>query len=79
MHRNLDARVEVLTPVESNGLKKYLRFMLNIYLNDNEQRWIMQPDGSYSKAERKKGEKVRATHQTLMAHVKSNESPIPKS
>jgi polyphosphate kinase len=79
MHRNLDARVEVLTPVESPGLKKYLRFMLNIYLNDNEQRWIMQPDGSYSEAVRKKGEKVRATHQTLMTHVKSNESPIPKS
>jgi polyphosphate kinase len=79
MHRNLDARVEVLAPIESKGLKKYLWFMLNIYLKDNRQRWIMQHDGSYSKAPSKKGEEVRSTHQILMEHVKSNKSPIPKS
>lgn len=79
MHRNLDARVEVLTPIESNGLKKYLWYMLNIYLKDNRQRWIMQHDGSYSKAPRKKGEEIISTHETLMEHVKSNQSPIPKS
>jgi len=79
MHRNLDARVEILTPVESSGLKKYLWFMLNIYLNDNCQRWVMQPDGSYLRVGKKKGEESMSTHDILMEHVKSNKSPIPKS
>ncbi len=79
MHRNLDARVEVLTPIESKGLKKYLWFMLNVYLKDNRQRWIMQNDGSYSKAPAKKDQEIRSTHRILMEHVKSNQSPIPKS
>jgi len=79
MHRNLDARVEILTPVESSGLKKYLWFMLNLYLNDNRQRWMMKPDGHYIRVDRKKGEESRSTHNILMEHVKSNKSPIPKS
>ena len=79
MHRNLDARVEILTPVESSGLKKYLWFMLNLYLNDNRQRWMMKPDGHYIRVDRKKGEESRSTHNILMEHVKSNQSPVPKS
>ena len=79
MHRNLDARVEILTPIESSGLKKYLWFMLNIYLNDNRQRWIMQPDGDYFRVNKKKGEESRSTHNILMEHVKSNRTPIPKA
>lgn len=79
MHRNLDARVEILTPIEDAGLKQYLWFMLNIYLSDNQQRWIMQADGDYKKAEAKKDEKNISTHRTLMEHVKSNRSPVPKS
>ncbi|WP_340104037.1 polyphosphate kinase 1 [Rhodohalobacter sp. 8-1] len=79
MHRNLDARVEILTPIERAGLKDYLRFMLSLYLTDNRQRWVMRPDGEYLRAERKKGEETRSTHQILMNHVKSNQTPIPKS
>ncbi len=79
MHRNLDARVEILTPIEDAGLKRYLWFMLNIYLSDNQQRWIMQPDGDYKKAEKKKDGEEVSTHHILMEHVKSNRSPVPKS
>lgn len=79
MHRNLDARVEILAPIEEKGLKKYLWFMLNIYLSDNRQRWIMQPDGDYKRATKKKDEKEKSAHRILMDHVKSNKSPIPKS
>lgn len=79
MHRNLDARVEIVTPIEDTGLKRYLWFILNIYLSDNRQRWIMQPDGDYVRAEKKKGDEDISTHRTLMEHVKSNRSPVPKS
>ena len=35
MHRNLDARVEALAPIESPALKAYLQFLLNLILRDN--------------------------------------------
>jgi polyphosphate kinase len=79
MHRNLDDRVEVLTPIKNQGLRDYLSFMLDIYLNDNNQRWLLQPDGNYKRAEKKKGESDRSTHRILMDHVKSNQEPVPRS
>lgn len=79
MHRNLDARVEALTPIEDPSLKKYLEFHLNLMLNDNQQRWIMKPDNSYVKVSKKKGEKKLATHTRLMNHAKQNLPPIPKA
>ncbi len=79
MHRNLDARVEVYTPIEDRGLKNYLKFMLNLYLKDNEQRWIMKPDGSFEKALRKKDDQAVSVHSRLMLHAKNNQDPVPKS
>lgn len=79
MHRNLDNRVEVLTPIEHPQLKKYLRFMLDIYLNDNQQRWVMKSDGNYRKVHRKKEKDKVGTHQYLMTHTKSYSEPIPKN
>lgn len=79
MHRNLDARVEVLAPIEEPGLKEYLRFMLDVYLNDNVQRWIMNSDGSYKKAPRKKGDTPRSTHQVLMDHARHTRNPVPRA
>lgn len=79
MHRNLDARVEVLAPIEQPRLKKYLEFMLGIYLRDNDQRWVMKPNGNYKKVKRKKGEKKIATHSYLMTHTKSHSEPVPRA
>jgi len=78
MHRNLDARVEVLTPIDDKGLRAYLMFMLNLYLEDNVLRWVMKPDGSYKRVQRKKEEKSISTHRVLMEHAKNNVSPVPK-
>ncbi len=79
MHRNLDARVEVLVPIENPNLKKYLQFMLNIYLKDNQQRWILNSKKKYVKVKRKKGEMKIASHQYFMEHTKRVSEPIPKS
>lgn len=49
MHRNLDARVEALVPVENNDLKSYIEYVLDLYLNDNRQRWIIHNDESHTK------------------------------
>ena len=50
MHRNLDSRVEILTPVEDTKLKKELRKIIEVQLEDRQDAWIMASDGSYSRA-----------------------------
>lgn len=77
MHRNLDARVEAVTPIESEELKKYLQFVLEIYLNDNRQRWILSADGSYTKAILTGKGVNKGTHKALMKHVSSSMAPVP--
>jgi polyphosphate kinase len=49
MKRNLESRVEVVTPVESENLRTELREMLDSQLADHRNGWEMQPDGSYLK------------------------------
>ena len=49
MPRNLDKRVEILFPVESEKLKSEVIHILDIQLNDNVKAHIMQPDGTYEK------------------------------
>lgn len=78
MHRNLDARVEVLAPIESPHLKTYLQFMLNVYLNDNQQRWLMNSHGKYEKVKRAKGEKKLGSHQFFMNHTRNLNPPVPR-
>ncbi|SMO70152.1 polyphosphate kinase 1 [Gracilimonas mengyeensis] len=77
MHRNLDARVEAITPIEREPLKKYLQYVLNVYLRDNTQRWILQADGSYERVQREKGTAKCSTHKLLMAHMKESRKPVP--
>src|SRR5215813_10523357 len=48
MVRNLNRRVEVVTPVGDPRLKKYLKEdVLDVYLRDNMNARELQPDGSY--------------------------------
>ncbi|HLI81977.1 MAG TPA: polyphosphate kinase 1 [Candidatus Binataceae bacterium] len=47
MKRNLESRVEVITPVEDPALRKELRTVLDCQLAPNECAWEMQSDGSY--------------------------------
>jgi polyphosphate kinase len=47
MPRNLDRRVEALTPIEDLELRLRLEQLLDLYLNDNRSAWDMQSDGSF--------------------------------
>jgi len=47
MQRNLDCRVEAVTPVEDSHCAKELKDILQICLEDNRQAWELQSDGSY--------------------------------
>ncbi|MFM2062471.1 MAG: hypothetical protein RLZZ507_2141 [Cyanobacteriota bacterium] len=47
MRRNLDRRVEVITPIRDPDIAKDLQEVLGIMLADNRQAWDLQPNGSY--------------------------------
>lgn len=65
MRRNLDSRVEVLAPVESQALRADLRLLLDAQLADRRHGWEMAPDGSY--VQRGAGEPdVRGSHEILI-------------
>ena len=46
MSRNLDRRIEAVTPIEDPEHRKKLERLLQLYLNDNQAAWDMQSDGT---------------------------------
>jgi polyphosphate kinase len=47
MTRNLDRRVEAITPIEDHDIAKDLQEILGIMLADNRLAWELQSDGTY--------------------------------
>jgi polyphosphate kinase len=48
MERNLDRRVEVITPIGDPAIKRHIRdVVLEALLNDTHRAWALQTDGSY--------------------------------
>ncbi|WP_411870221.1 polyphosphate kinase 1 [Vulcanococcus limneticus] len=47
MPRNLDRRVEAVTPIEDPLLRQRLETLVDSYLNDNSSAWDMQSDGRF--------------------------------
>ena len=47
MNRNMFRRVEICFPIESKRLANRILHDLDLYLKDNAQAWLLQPDGSY--------------------------------
>ncbi|WP_416673011.1 polyphosphate kinase 1 [Egbenema bharatensis] len=76
MPRNLDRRVEAVTPVEDPNLSKDLQEILSVMLSDNRQAWELQPDGSYIQRHPKDGEPERSAQAMLtqMAHDSVHEA-----
>jgi polyphosphate kinase len=47
MNRNMFRRVEICFPIESKRLYNRILHDLDLYLKDNTEAWLLQPDGSY--------------------------------
>ncbi len=47
MTRNLDRRIELMTPIHAPELKERLEHILRVQLADNQLRWVLQNDGTY--------------------------------
>ena len=64
MSRNLNSRVEILTPVEEPGLREELRDLLEAQLTDRRSAWEMRPDGSYEQLVPEPGQLARSSQMT---------------
>ncbi|PSP92996.1 polyphosphate kinase 1 [Halobacteriales archaeon QS_4_62_28] len=69
MTRNLDYRVEAITPVEDTTIRRQLKCILELMLADNRQVWEMRSDGTYEQRTPEDGEQVCSTQETLMAQT----------
>jgi len=56
MPRNLDRRIELMTPIESEKLSNRLHQILKIQLSDNTHRYVLQENGNYLKVSPRENE-----------------------
>jgi polyphosphate kinase len=65
MPRNLDLRVEVVTPVTDPDLTGRLQEVLDVMLADNVQAWELSEDGGWQRRQPAEGEQRVATQKAL--------------
>jgi polyphosphate kinase len=69
MERNLDRRVEVLFPIESQRLReRIVREILEVHLRDTKQASLLLPDGTYEDIRPPEGEEPFGSQEWLMEH-----------
>ena len=80
MKRNLESRVEVVTPIEDKALQKRLREVIDVQLSNKRSVWDMQSDGSYIQRLPEKNDDQRSVHEILitMAEDRLAASPLAK-
>jgi polyphosphate kinase len=66
MKRNLESRVEVVTPVDHPELQQELRQILEVQLNDRRTAWDMQSDGGYVQRMPGENDDPRGSQQVLI-------------
>ena len=79
MTRNLDRRVECLTPVEDPLLRQKLDILLSLYLQDNCRAWEMGADGSYRPVSRHQDEAGRDAQLALVQHWQATQGEADSS
>ena len=70
MNRNLDRRIEVISPVLDEDVKKEFKDILNIQLSDNVKARIQDSEETNQYVERKKGEKKIRSQYEIYEYLK---------
>lgn len=78
MKRNLEARVEVVVPVEDRTLRNEIRTIFDVHLNDNRSAWDMQSDGSYVQRTPGSDEETRGSHKVLIELAAKRQKKIAR-
>ena len=74
MPRNLDHRVEVLTPVEEPRLRAELAASLDALLADTTSSWELRADGTWERVQAGKEERLRSAQAILMRRARRRAS-----
>ena len=70
MSRNLDRRIEVVVPIESQDILRVLRDdVLELCLKDNRQAWELSGDGRYTRLHPAKGKAGISSQLVLMERM----------
>ncbi len=77
MPRNLDRRVEAVTPIEEPALVQELKDILSILLADNRQAWELKANGTYTQRHPAKDEPIRSAQETLVRLALQKASSLP--
>jgi polyphosphate kinase len=78
MKRNLEARVEVLCPVEDPVLRKELRAVFDAHDADRRSAWDMQPDGGYVQRRPDGDKQNEGSHQMMIAQASARAKSVAK-
>lgn len=78
MYRNLQARVEAVTPILRRPLRERLWLILQTLLNDRRQAWSMDGEGRYRHLQADNGEADPGTHVTMMALARQEAVVTPE-
>jgi polyphosphate kinase len=70
MPRNLDRRVEAVTPIQDPELVKELQEILGVMLADNRQAWELQTEGNYLQRQPAETERAQSSQVVLMEMAK---------
>lgn len=72
MHRNLERRIEAVTPVDDHNIRKRIWNVLKVMLADKRQAWEMQADGSYIQLFPEEGDDRQVAEGTQQALLDRN-------
>jgi polyphosphate kinase len=75
MPRNLDHRIEVLTPVEDPRLQHEISTIFETLLGDRTQAWVLEPDGSWIRLRPERRGTKRGSHAVLMRRARLRARP----
>jgi polyphosphate kinase len=73
MKRNLESRVEVVTPVIGEALREELRFMIDSQLGDYRNGWVMDSEGNYAKRMPRNEAEETGSQQLMLTRAKARE------
>lgn len=77
MKRNLDRRVESITPVTDPAAKAELGRILDVYEQDNVSRWDCLPDGAYRRRRPEEGDSRRGSQDVFAALARQAVTTAP--
>ena len=75
LNRNTRRRVEIFAEPKSAEVREHLLYIMEMQERDNQQCWLMQPDGTYRKIKPAEGE-IRVSSQDMLAAHFMKDDPV---